>query len=114
RRRRNFHPMSHSAIPGGLNREDPELNERQRRIFLALVDMHRRTARPVSSEALGREAGVAGSPASIRNALAELESLGLLSRTHTSAARVPSGEGVAFYIRTELTPAALPAALLRQ
>src|SRR5262245_65703486 len=100
--------MSHPAFSGGASREDPELTERQRRIFLALVEMHRRTARPVSSEALVRDAGVRGSAAGIRGALAELEGMGLLCREHAAAARVPSGEGYAFLIRNEVTPADLP------
>ena len=82
--------MSHPAFSGGTSREDPELTERQRRIFLALVEMHRRTARPVSSETLLRETGVGGSAAGIRGALAELEGMGLLRRDHPAAARVPS------------------------
>ena len=105
--------MSHPAFSGGASREDPDLTERQRRIFLALVEMHRRTARPVSSEALLRDAGVGGSAAGIRGALAELEGLGLLRRDHAAAARVPSGEGYAFLIRNEVTPAELPAEALR-
>jgi heat-inducible transcriptional repressor len=105
--------MSHPAFSGGASREDPELSDRQRRIFLALVEMHRHTARAVSSEALHREAGVPGSAAGIRGAMAELESLGLLRRDHASAARVPSGEGWAWLIRNEVAPAELPPDMLR-
>jgi heat-inducible transcriptional repressor len=106
--------MSQSAFPGGPTRSDPDLSERQRRIFVTLLRLHGQTARPVGSEVLAQQAGVSGSPASIRGALAELESMGLLQRAHASSGRMPSAAGYAFYVRNDLTPMPLPADLLRQ
>lgn len=106
--------MSHPAFPGGLTREDPDLNERQREVFEALVRVHGLTARPVGSEALAHQGRIRRSPASIRSAVAELESLGLVKREHASAGPVPSAAGYAFHVRTELTPEPLPAGLLHE
>ena len=70
--------MPSLAVPGRLSREDPDLNDRLRDVFMALVRLHGDTARPVGSESLAREAGMGLSPASLRSALAELEALGLI------------------------------------
>ena len=100
--------MSEPAVPGRLSREDPDLTERQRAVFAALVELHGRTARPVGSEALAHEAGIPLSPASIRSALAELEALSLLEQPHASSGRVPTLRGWELYVRAMLTPARLP------
>ena len=99
--------MSQPAFIGHLNPEDPELNDRQRRVFAALVTLYGQTARPVGSEMMARESGIPLSSASIRSALAELESLGLLERSHLAAGRMPSDRGYEFFVRALLTPAAL-------
>jgi len=106
--------MDPIALPGRLHPEDPDLNDRQRSVFHALFRLHGATARPVGSESLAREGGVALSPASIRAELAELESLGLLERAHTSSARVPSPRGVELFVRALLMPADLPEELHEQ
>ena len=100
--------MSSIALPGRLSREDPDLSDRLREVFVALVRLHDATARPVGSETLARQAGVRLSPASIRAALAELESLGLLERSHSSSARVPTAHGYELFVRVLLRPATLP------
>lgn len=106
--------MSQPAFPGGVHREDPELTDRQRRVFAALVSIHGETARPVGSEALAQEGGIPLSPASIRSAMAELEAAGLVSKSHASAGRIPSETGYDYYVRNLLMPASLPHALLAQ
>src|SRR5712692_8195220 len=102
--------MSEPSVPGRVSREDPDLTDRQRDVFAALVLLHGRTARPVGSEALARASGIPLSPASIRAALAELEEMGLLERPHASSGRVPTARGWELFVRTLLTPAGLPAA----
>jgi heat-inducible transcriptional repressor len=106
--------MSEIAFPGGPRRDDPELSERQRHIFLSLLELHRRTSQPVGSDALSRVPGVPWSPAGIRTTLAELESLGMLHRGHASAGRLPTPAGYAFHVRRELEPAPLAASVLRE
>ncbi len=107
-----FALMSHPAFPGHLSHQDPDLTERQRRLFAALLILHGRTARPVGSDALGQAAGIPLSPATIRASLAELEALGLVERPHLAAGRMPSARGYEYFVRTMLVPAALPAALV--
>src|SRR4029077_18194994 len=107
--------MSSPAIPGRLTPSDPQLSDRQRRVFARLVAVHRREARPVSSERLGRAPELRRSRAPLRGTLAELEELGLLQRpltrygVHPGGGRVPSTAGWEYYVRVVLEPAALPA-----
>jgi len=101
--------MSTPAIPGRLIASDPQLTDRQRRVFARLVALHRREARPVSSERLGRMPELRQSGASLRGTLAELEELGLLERPRAGAGRVPSTTGWEYFVRVVLEPAALPA-----
>src|SRR5207247_939871 len=65
--------MSEPAFPGRLSHEDPDLSERQRQVFAALLTLHGRSARPIGSETLAQLAGIPLSPASIRYALAALD-----------------------------------------
>jgi len=106
--------MSHPAFPGGLHHEDPDLSPRQREVFAAVVELHVATAHPVGSETLADLGRIALSAASIRSELAELEAAGLLERSHASAGRVPSARGYAYFVRTLLVPAVLPADLMTQ
>jgi heat-inducible transcriptional repressor len=106
--------MSQPSFPGSTHRDDPDLGERLRQVFGALVALHRRSAQPVGSEALAREGGVPLSAASIRSALAELEARGLLERAHASSGRIPTGKGWAVYVRSLLVPAVLQPALLEE
>ncbi len=106
--------MSQPTFPGGLAGQDPDLTARQRQVFVGLLALHGESAQAVSSESLGRRAGIHRSSASIRNTLAELEGMGLLARAHASSGRVPSPAGYAFYVRRELAPAALPPEVLQE
>jgi heat-inducible transcriptional repressor len=74
-------------------RPPADLTERQRGVLRAVVEDYVLTAVPVGSQALVRRYGLAVSPATIRGAMADLESLGLLTHPHTSAGRVPSDLG---------------------
>jgi heat-inducible transcriptional repressor len=100
--------MSTPAIPGRLTPSDPQLSERQRTVFARLVAVHRRAARPVSSERLGRAPELRRSGASLRGTLAELEELRLLERPRAGGGRVPSARGWEYFVRVMLEPAALP------
>ena len=102
--------MIDPSIPGRLTAADPDLSERQRRVFARLVALHRRDARPVSAERLARTGGLRQG-ASLRGTLGELEGLGLLERSHASAGRVPTAAGWAFFVRALVEPVALPSAV---
>src|SRR5262245_46385460 len=106
--------MSSPAYPGHPRREDPDLSERQRSVFAALVTLHNHSARPVGSETLGQQAGIPLSAATIRAELGALEDRGLLERTHSSAGRVPTARGYEFYVRHLMAPEPLPARLMEE
>ena len=75
-----------------------ELNERSRAIFRQIVDAYVETGEPVGSQKLARCLKMGLSPASIRNVMAELQDSGLLYSPHTSAGRVPTAEGLRFFV----------------
>jgi heat-inducible transcriptional repressor len=100
--------MFKPAVPGHLESADPDLSERQRAVFGALVELHGRTTRAVGSETLASLPGMRGSAASLRLSLAELESIGLLEKAHASGGRVPTALGYAFFVRHLVTPSVLP------
>jgi heat-inducible transcriptional repressor len=90
-----------------------EITERKRDILRRVVEEYVATGEPVGSKALVERAGLAVSPSTVRNELAELESLGLLTHPHTSAGRIPTEAGYRFYAddvldRQEPRPARFP------
>jgi len=92
--------MSHSQSQS--NRE-PLLNERAQHLLRALVQRYIRDGEPVGSRTLARDSGLDLSPASIRNVMADLEELGMVSAPHTSAGRVPTARGYRFFVDSLLT-----------
>jgi heat-inducible transcriptional repressor len=84
-----------------------ELTERQRTVLRAVVEDYVLTAVPVGSRALLSRYALGVSPATIRSAMAELESLGLLTHPHTSAGRVPSDLGYRLYVESLMREAEL-------
>ena len=76
----------------------PDLSERQREILIRVVEEYVATGQPVGSKNLVARAGMRVSPATVRNELAELERLGLLTHPHTSAGRVPTDRGYRYYV----------------
>lgn len=75
-----------------------ELNKRSREIFREIVDTYIETGEPVGSRTLSRRLATNLSPATIRNVMADLEDAGLLYAPHTSAGRLPTEEGLRFFI----------------
>lgn len=76
----------------------PPLDPRARQLLRALISRYIRDGEPVGSQTLARHAGLEVSPATIRNILAELEEVGLLSSPHTSAGRVPTAKGYRVFV----------------
>lgn len=112
----------HSAV-------DPVLDPRARLLLRSLIARYIRDGEPVGSQTLAKHAGLDVSSATIRNILAELEDVGLLSAPHTSAGRVPTAQGYRLFVdsllqiqpladaelarlRSELTPGAGTQSLL--
>ena len=85
------------------------LTDRQRQVLRIVIQEYVETAQPVGSAAIVSEYDLGVSPATIRNELAALEKLGLLTHPHTSAGRVPTELGFRFFVRHLLAePALLP------
>ena len=74
------------------------LSERQRTILRLVVEDYVAAGQPVGSKNLVEQAGLGVSPSTVRNELAELERLGLLTHPHTSAGRVPTESGYRIYV----------------
>lgn len=76
----------------------PPLEERPREVFRHLVEAFLASGEPVGSRTLSQRLPLTLSPASIRNVMADLESMGLLYAPHTSAGRVPTEKGLRLFV----------------
>ncbi len=75
-----------------------QLDERSREIFRQIVESYLATGEPVGSRNLSKLIPMTLSPASVRNVMADLESLGLVYAPHTSAGRMPTELGLRFFV----------------
>lgn len=75
-----------------------ELSERKKLILKAVIEAHIAGGEPVGSKYLTENIDIACSSATIRNEMAELESLGYLEQPHTSSGRIPTDKGYRFYV----------------
>lgn len=78
------------------------LNERAQQLLKRLVEHYIRDGQPVGSRTLSRDVGLTLSAATIRNVMADLESLGFVTSPHTSAGRIPTDKGYRFFVDTLL------------
>ena len=74
------------------------LTTRQIQILKAIIEEYIETAAPVGSEMLDKKYNLGISPATIRNEMVRLTSLGYLKQPHTSAGRIPTSMGMKFYV----------------
>ena len=74
------------------------LSEREVRVLEAIVQNYVETAEPVGSRTIARRFGLGVSPATIRNAMSDLEAKGFLYHPHTSAGRVPTDRAYRLYV----------------
>jgi heat-inducible transcriptional repressor len=77
---------------------DVELSARSRQILEAIIEDYIATAEPVGSSAVARRHALTLSSATVRNVMANLEELGLLTSPHTSAGRIPTEKAYRFYV----------------
>ncbi len=77
---------------------DFKLGPREKTILRSIVHNYILTAEPVGSRTLARRYNIGLSPASIRNTMADLEEMGLLTHPHTSAGRIPTDLGYRIYV----------------
>lgn len=75
-----------------------DLSERKKKILSALIERYIATGEPVGSKALLEALDMSVSSATIRNELKELDEMGFLEQPHTSAGRVPTGQGYRYYV----------------
>ncbi len=75
-----------------------ELSERSKQIFKQVVESYLKTGEPVGSETILKNVGINISSASIRSILAELQKEGLLYAPHISSGRLPTKEGLKFFV----------------
>lgn len=76
-----------------------DLTQRQIEILRNLIEEYIATAEPVGSETLEKKHNLSASPATIRNEMVRLTSLGYLKKTHTSSGRMPTPMGMKFYVK---------------
>lgn len=79
-----------------------KVTERHLEILEILVSDYIASAQPVGSRAIARKHYGHLSPATVRNVMADLAELGLISQPHVSAGRVPTNEGMRIYVDTLL------------
>ena len=84
------------------------LKDKEQRVLTLIVEAYLEGGRPVSSGEVFRKKRFPGSPATLRNVMVRLEAKGYLSQPHTSAGRVPTDEGLRFYVNSLLAEALFP------
>jgi heat-inducible transcriptional repressor len=75
------------------------LTQRQIEILKAIIEEYINTAEPVGSETLEKKYNLSASPATIRNEMVRLSEFGYLKKPHSSAGRIPTAEGMKFYVK---------------
>lgn len=86
-----------------------ELDERKRKILVAVIKNYLDTGEPVGSRTISKYTDLNLSSATIRNEMADLEEMGYIFQPHTSAGRIPSDKGYRFYVDTMMHEKNLPA-----
>jgi heat-inducible transcriptional repressor len=74
------------------------LDKRAQILLKTLIERYIAEGQPIGSRTLSKYSGLDLSPATIRNVMADLEELGLISSPHTSAGRVPTPLGYRFFV----------------
>lgn len=87
-------------IPHDRDSDVRNLTERERTILRAIVHLYVLHAAPIGSRYLSKylEREFRLSPATIRNAMVDLEELGYITHPHSSAGRVPTDRGYRLYV----------------
>src|SRR5688500_12505823 len=80
------------------------MDARERAVLIAVIREYIDSAEPVGSRVLSKRHFPTLSPATIRNAMADLEEMGYLVQPHTSAGRVPTDKAYRFYVESRPPP----------
>ncbi len=86
-----------------------DINVRAKKVLHAVVSEYLSTGEAVGSETVTRRYSLEVSAATVRNVMSDLEELGLLRHTHTSAGRIPTDRGLRYYVDTLLRVRSLTA-----
>ncbi len=78
------------------------LRDKDRLVLRTIVEVYLRSGQAVSSGAVHGRRVSDDSPATIRNIMVRLEEMGFLSQPHASAGRVPTDQGLRFYVNALL------------
>ncbi|MDT3679903.1 MAG: heat-inducible transcriptional repressor HrcA [Burkholderiaceae bacterium] len=78
------------------------LDDRARILLKTLIERYIADGHPVGSRTLSRHSGLDLSPATVRNVMADLEEMGLITSPHTSAGRIPTPRGYRLFVDTLL------------
>ncbi|MCF8031493.1 MAG: heat-inducible transcriptional repressor HrcA [Desulfarculaceae bacterium] len=79
-----------------------DLSQRARLVLASVVATYIATAEPVGSRTISKQENVSFSAATIRNVMADLEGMGFLTQPHVSAGRIPTPDGMRFYVESIL------------
>ncbi|MEL6921675.1 MAG: heat-inducible transcriptional repressor HrcA [Pseudomonadota bacterium] len=79
-------------------RFNEQMDDRARDIFRRIVESYLTQGEPLGSRNLSKQLPVALSPASVRNVMSDLEALGLIYAPHISAGRMPTEQGLRFFV----------------
>ena len=84
-----------------------EISEKAQYLLKTLVEHYIEGGQPVGSKTLSDHSGLPVSPATVRNIMSDLETLGFVASPHTSAGRVPTAQGYRFFVDSLITVAPL-------
>ncbi len=79
---------------------NPAPNDRGQHLLRVLIQRYIQDGQPVGSRTLSKDSELDLSPATIRNVMADLEEMGLVSAPHTSAGRIPTPRGYRLFVDT--------------
>lgn len=77
-----------------------ELTPRKQAVLKAIVKAYIETGEPIGSKILTELIEDAPSSATLRNEMSDLVRMGLLEQPHTSAGRIPTSDGLKFYVNS--------------
>lgn len=83
-------------------KKTPLLDDRARHLLKTLIDCYISEGLPIGSKKLADAANLNISAATIRNVMASLDQLGLVSAPHTSAGRIPTEQGFRLFVDSML------------
>ena len=87
-----------SHFSANMSRTNWGISEKTAHLFKILVEQYLEDGQPVSSSTIAENSEYSVSSATVRNNMAKLHALGLVSSPHTSAGRVPTQQGLRFYV----------------